>query len=89
MKITKRQLRRIIREEQTRLIRERPLGPIERAREPTGWKPKAWQDHIMAAIDEALAADPKMDFKTDGWNIVEALEVLRRNIKDELRGPSR
>ena len=95
MKITKRQLRRIVKEEKAKLIREirdpkwkkgyaggapaRP-GPITRTDTPG---PDEWYDAINDLIYSELGASGG-DMSTDGRSIIEALENLRRDIQDEL-----
>ena len=78
MKITKRQLRRIIKEEKRKVLHEQHA-----------WKPGAgaesgaWYDAINDLIYSELGASGG-DIKTDGRSIIEALENLRRDIQDEL-----
>lgn len=88
MKITKRQLRRIIREEKARILQEQP-SPMElefaqnslRSMQgiiqefQTGMKMSMDPDRITGVIDPQLVADIKA--------IMEMAEVLRQKIYDQ------
>jgi hypothetical protein len=88
MKITKRQLRRIIREEKTRILKEQP-DPMElefakndlKAMQgiiqefQTGMKMSMDPDRITGVVDPQLVTDIK--------TIMEMAEVLRQKIYDQ------
>jgi hypothetical protein len=92
MKITKRQLKRIIREERARLIKEQPGARMTRpdpAKEPDYLKTAdEWVETLGQLIDQDMA-DRNVDLRDEGGEVVEALEMLRREYKDEMRGPTR
>ena len=74
MRITKRQLRQIIREQSAARI--------------NAASKEEWYDGISDFIHNEMAAGGTT-FHEEGYELIEALEELRRYIKDELRGPSR
>ena len=74
MRITKRRLRRIIKEQ---------MGshePLKTAAE--------WVEHLGQLIDQDMT-ERNVDLRDEGSELVEALEMLRREYKDEMRGPTR
>ena len=74
MRITKRQLKRIIREQVT---------------EPDYLKSaEDWVEHLGQLIDQDMT-ERNVDLRDEGWAVVEALEMLRREYKDEIKGPTR
>ena len=85
MKITKRQLRRIIKEEKARLLRE--TGPGSAVGDyPRG--ARDWVETLGQLIDQDMTSRGVW-YEQEGAAILEALELLRREIKDEMRGPAR
>ena len=96
MKITKRQLRRIIKEEKTRLLNETDAEDKLRARmqgmtRSVGNYPRDatdWVETLGQLIDQDLTSRGVW-YEEEGYEIVAALEKLRRKIKDNLRGPIR
>ena len=92
MRITKRQLRRIIKEEKRKLINE--VNPLDDLRDRMqGMKGHSkntsdWVEMLGQLIDQDLT-ERGLWYEDEGVEIVEALEMLRREIKDEMRGPSR
>ena len=84
MKITKRQLKRIIKEERARLIKEQSpaAGPdyIKDARD--------WIETLGQLIDQDMTSR-NVDLRDEGRELVEALESLRREYQDEMRGSFR
>ena len=92
MKITKRHLKRIIREEKARLIKEaRPVHAGQWASAAEAEYPKTadeWVDWLGQIIDQDLTSRGVW-YSEEGAAIIEALELLRREIKDEMRGPTR
>ena len=100
MKITKRQLRRIIKEEKARLIKEvglsraggRPVhaGQWASAAEAAETKTTSeWVEHLGQIIDQDMTSRGLTSYKEEGAAVIAALEQLRREIKDEMRGPTR
>ena len=87
MKISKRQLKRIIKEEKRKVLNEQPGTAISRPGDEITMAGD-WYDAINNLIYSELAASGS-DLKVDGRAIIEALENLRRDLKDELRGPTR
>ena len=92
MRITKRQLRRIIKEEKRKLFKEaRPVHAGQWASAAEAAEPKTakeWVEHLGQIIDQDLTSRGAW-YEEEGHEIVEALELLRREIKDEMRGPTR
>ena len=83
MKITKRQLRRIIKEEKAHL--QEALAEME----PDYLKDaNDWVETLGQLIDQDMT-ERNVDLRDEGWEIVEALEMLRREYKDEIKGPTR
>jgi hypothetical protein len=92
MKITKRQLKRIIREEKARSIRESGAEDYMSAkvaaanyldRPSTETKTtNEWADFILSVIDTELY-DMGSNAEFEGSNIGNALEVVRRQLKDK------
>jgi hypothetical protein len=75
MKITKRQLRRIIKE----------------VTAAAGAYPKTaadWVETLGQLIDQDMTARGA-DLRAEGSEVVKALEMLRREYTDEMRGPTR
>ena len=104
MKITKRQLRRIIKEEKTRVLRESGMpgieGPVRDlwgSKEDEGglagsYEPlktaAEWVEHLGQLIDQDMT-ERNVDLRDEGSEVVKALEMLRREYTDEMRGPTR
>ena len=99
MRITKRQLRRIIKEEKHRILKEQGMPGIEGPVRDL-WGPKEdqavdlktadeWADHLGQIIDQDMTSRGLTSYREEGAAVVEALEMLRREIKDEMRGPTR
>ena len=102
MKVTKRQLKRIIKEEKLKLLRE--VTPGERAdalryaKEDSGdmmdgsYEPlktaNEWVEHLGQLIDQDMT-ERNVDLRDEGSEVVKALEMLRREYTDEMRGPTR
>ena len=104
MKITKRQLRRIIKEEKRTILKEITPGaagiaamgggtPADRGAAAVMQDDRDaltathdWRDGIEQFIYETLGED---DMKAEGRYIVKALEMIRQDIQDEMRGPVR
>ncbi len=67
MKVSKRQLRRIIKEERARLLSEQPISGEQAAQMQSDEEKRRMQseaDHIRSAMhDAALAADLEMEMK--------------------------
>ena len=83
MRITKRQLRRIIQEQSERMSRPNP------AAEPDYIKTAdEWVEHLAQIIDQDMTKR-NVDLRDEGSALVEALETLRREYSDEIKGPSR
>jgi hypothetical protein len=83
MKITKRQLRRIIKEEKAKLLKEVTAA--------AGAYPKTaadWVETLGQLIDQDMTARGA-DLRAEGSEVVKALEMLRREYTDEMRGPTR
>jgi len=102
MKITKRQLRRIVKQEKRKVIKEQGMPGIDKAvRDLWGDKPSEgrdvgdyqrdvddWVDTLGQLIDQDMTSRGVW-YEDEGEAILTALEHLRREIKDELRGPTR
>ena len=97
MKITKRQLKRIIKEEKTRLLKEYRQPDDNRLPMYAGEGPEdqaglydilggadAWYDDIEELIYKKLIAG-EAGLNSDGESLVAALENLTRSIKDQMR----
>ena len=85
MRITKRQLRRIIKEEKAKLLRETGPGSA------VGDYPRDtrdWVETLGQLIDQDMTSRGVW-YEEEGAAIMSALEQLRREIKDEMQGPSR
>ena len=109
MKITKRQLRRIIKEEKARLIKEagrphsmregRTVADLDREASMREKDPMSiaaetkttseWVEHLGQIIDQDMTSRGLTSYKEEGAAVIAALEQLRREIKDEMRGPTR
>ena len=84
MKITKRQLRRIINESGV-LAGDRWMDE-----EPSGMKTEGeWYDDIMNFIDKDMTARGVDMRDEESYELIKALESLRRTLTDEKRGPTR
>ena len=77
MKITKRQLRRIIKEEKAKILRESYTNTAI-----------DWAEMLGQLIDQDLSRRG-IWYAEEGAAIIQALERLRHQIKDEMQGPSR
>ena len=77
MKLTKQQLKRIIKEEKAKVLAEQRLAP------DAGWWEGAFRDVIA---DEAGYGE--LDVETN-LNILAALEKMARELKDDMRGDAR
>ena len=94
MKITKRQLRRIIREERRHLREEYvwpevefPITSVSEAAELK--TADEWVDHLGQIIDQDMTSRGLTSYKEEGAAVIAALEILRREIKNEIRGDTR
>jgi hypothetical protein len=76
MRITKRQLRRVIQEQMGSTSYE----PLKTAAE--------WVEHLGQLIDQDMT-ERNVDLRDEGSELIEALEMLRREYKDEISGPNR
>ena len=74
MRITKRQLRRIIKEQTTR---------------PRSKTSNEWYDALMDFIDQDMTARDVDMRDEESYELIKALEALRRTLTDEKRGPTR
>jgi hypothetical protein len=74
MRVTRRQLRRIIREQSAARI--------------NAASKEEWHHVLYDFVHNEMAAGGTT-LHEEGYAIIEALEDLRRSIKDELRGPTR
>jgi hypothetical protein len=83
MKITERQLRRIIKE----ATRSKPWAFQTEAASPK--TADEWVEHLGQIIDQDMTSRGLTSYKEEGAAVVEALEKLRREITDEMRGPTR
>ena len=81
MKITKRQLRRIIREEKVKLLNEQPVDQNI----SSGIYEAVW----TLIEDEAMYTELDLQDGPTVMGIVKALEMVTRELKDNLRGPTR
>ena len=106
MKITKRQLKRIIKEEKRKLLNELSPGaegiaamgggtPADRGTAAVMQDDRDaitaahdWRDGIEQFIYDHLAGGGD-DMKDEGRYIVKALEMIRQDIQDEMRGSMR
>jgi len=97
MKITKRQLRRIIKEEKARLLSEANNNPYDdgtwtgKSGRAVGNYPrdtKDWVEALGQLIDQDLTSRGVW-YEQEGDEVIKALEILRREIKDAMRGPTR
>ncbi len=79
MRITKRQLRRLIKEERAKLLKERLKS---RTIDTKWWKNALW------GVVEDTAGYGVIDPETNR-NILAALEELSRELKDDMRGDTR
>ena len=85
MKITKRQLRRIIKELGDPALRDQWMDE-ESAETKTANK---WRDDIMNFIDQDMT-DRGVDMRDEeAYEVIAALEALRRELADEKRGSTR
>ena len=74
MRITKRQLRRLIKEQTTR---------------PRSKTSNEWYDALMDFIDEDMTARDVDMRDEESYELIKALEALQRTLTDEKRGPTR
>jgi len=85
MKITKRQLKRIIKEEKARLIQEldhsHSVGDYPR-------DSRDWFETLAQFIDQDLTSRGVW-YEDEGREVIKALEQLRRYYADEMRGSTR
>lgn len=85
MKITKRQLRRIINELGDPALRDQWMDE-----EPSGMKTEGeWYDDIMNFIDKDMTSRDVDMRDEEAYEVIKALENLRRTLTDEKRGPTR
>ena len=82
MRITKRQLRRIIKEEKASLIKEQTARPRSKTS-------NEWYDALMNFIDQDMTARDVDMRDEESYELIKALEDLRREFTDEKRGPTR
>ena len=88
MKITKRQLRRIIKEEKARLVKEAGRSGWHSVPEQSSTSPswpktaKEWADKLGQIIDQDLTSRGVW-YEDEGQSVMTALETLRRDIKDK------
>lgn len=76
IKLTRRQLRKMIQEQMGSTSYE----PLKTAAE--------WVEHLGQLIDQDMT-ERNVELRDEGHEVVEALEMLRREYKDEMRGPTR
>ena len=94
MKVTKRQIKRIIKEEKARLLQEQSMRPSGDAKAPPPGAPSFvrsrfdWVETLGQMIDQDMT-ERNVDLRDEGKALMEALEVLRREYKDEMRGDMR
>ena len=48
-----------------------------------------WVEMLGQLIDQDMTERGLVSYKEEGAAVIEALEILRREIKDEMRGPTR
>ena len=97
MKITKRRLRQVIKEAFMSLDpHHRPGTAWKENQKPTGQVNAApskttseWVEHLGQIIDQDMTSRGLTSYKEEGAAVMAALEQLRREIKDEMRGPTR
>ena len=103
MRISKRQLRRIIKEEKRNLLNEVTPSEREEARrlsrldtlnfddpDPREMKTEdEWYDDIMNFIDQDMSARNVDMRDEESYELIKALESLRRTLTDEKRGSTR
>ena len=88
-------IRRIVKEERARLLREFNAAARSRAQSVTrGTGPEIktaneWVEHLGQIIDQDMTSRGHTSYKEEGAEIVKALEALRREITDEMRGSTR
>jgi len=92
MKITKRQLRRIIKEEKAKLLNEVSPEADLRSRmqnmKAHSKNSRDWFEMLAQLIDQDLTSRGVW-YEDEGSDVVKALEDLRRYYADEIRGPQR
>ena len=94
MKITKRQLRKIIKEEMARSEADdymsAKVAAVNYLDQPSieAKTAKEWVDHLGQIIDQDLSSRGVW-YEDEGNAIAQALEVLRREIGDKARGDLR
>ena len=85
MKITKRQLRRIINE-----LGDPALRDLQFDDEPHEMKTEnEWYDALMDFIDKDMTARDVDMRDEESYELIKALEALQRTLTDEKRGPTR
>jgi len=85
MKITKRQLRRIIKEvNPADDLRGRMQGMKGHSKNTSDWV-----EMLGQIIDQDMTSRGLTSYREEGAALIAALEILRREIKDEMRGPTR
>ena len=95
MKITKRQLRRIIKEEMARSEADdymsAKVAAVNYLDQPSieAKTAKEWVDHLGQIIDQDMTSRGLTSYKEEGAAVIAALEILRREIKNEIRGDTR
>jgi len=82
MRITKRQLRRLIKEQTTRPRSKTSLRPRSKTS-------NEWYDALMDFIDEDMTARDVDMRDEESYELIKALEALQRTLTDEKRGPTR
>ncbi len=93
MKITKKQLRRIIKEEKAKLLSETGYGAhagqwASAAEAADPMTAKEWTENLGQIIDQDLSSRGVW-YEDEGRAIISALEALRRQIGDKMRGDVR
>ena len=97
MKITKRQLKQIIEEAYMSLDPHHSPGTAWKENQKSASQAEAaslktadeWVEHLGQIIDQDMTSRGLTSYKEEGAAIVRALEKLRREITDEMRGPTR
>ena len=94
MKITKRQLRKIIKEEMARSEADdymsAKVAAVNYLDQPSieAKTAKQWADNLGQIIDQDLTSRGVW-YEDEGAEVITALEQLRHKVKDAMRGPTR
>ena len=97
MRITKRQLRRIIKEERVKLTEQVDVPDVMGAMGGGKFQPREadylrdvndWVDTLGQLIDQDMSSR-NADLRDEGSELVKALDMLRREYKDEISGDMR